>query len=98
MNKTYLLLRILAVIGRYGPHLMTVIFVTQNNFQNVPRISDRLLGFYLDSVTPTITPICSGPDIGRFVLSYPNSSVVVQQTEANQRSRQQHSQHTFQNA
>ena len=28
----HLLLRILAVIGRYGPHLMIVIFVTQNNF------------------------------------------------------------------
>ena len=32
-KKTHLLLRILAVIGRYGPHLMIVmIFVTQNNF------------------------------------------------------------------
>ena len=32
-EKTHLLLRILAVIGRYGPHLMIVmIFVTQNNF------------------------------------------------------------------
>ena len=39
--------RILAVIGRYGPHLMIVmIFVTQNNFKNGPGISDRLLGFY----------------------------------------------------
>ena len=29
-------LRILVVIGRYGPHLMTVmIFVTQNNFETV---------------------------------------------------------------
>ena len=36
-----------AVIGRYGSHLMTVmIFVTQNNSQNGPGISDRLLGFY----------------------------------------------------
>ena len=33
MNKIHLLLRILAVIGRYGSHLMIVmIFVTQNNF------------------------------------------------------------------
>ena len=32
-EKNHLLLRILAVIGRYGPHLMIVmIFVTQNNF------------------------------------------------------------------
>ena len=32
-EKTHLLLRILAVIGRYGSHLMIVmIFVTQNNF------------------------------------------------------------------
>ena len=32
-EKTHLLLRISAVIGRYGPHLMIVmIFVTQNNF------------------------------------------------------------------
>ena len=32
-KKTHLLLRILAVIGRYGSHLMIVmIFVTQNNF------------------------------------------------------------------
>ena len=32
-KKTHFLLRILAVIGRYGPHLMIVmIFVTQNNF------------------------------------------------------------------
>ena len=46
-NKTHLLLRILAVIGRYGPHLMIVmIFVTQNNFVNGPGISDCLLGFY----------------------------------------------------
>ena len=29
-EKTHLLLQIMAVIGRYGPHLM--IFVTQNNF------------------------------------------------------------------
>ena len=48
-KKTHLLLWILAVIGRYGPHLMIVIFVTQNNFQNGPGISDRLLGFYLVS-------------------------------------------------
>ena len=42
-----LLLQILAVIGRYGPHLMIVmIFVTQNNFLNVPGISDHLFGFY----------------------------------------------------
>ena len=46
-EKNHLLLRILAVIGIYGPHLMIVmIFVTQNNFQNGPGISDRLLGFY----------------------------------------------------
>ena len=32
-EKTHLFLRILAVIGRYGPHLMIVmLFVTQNNF------------------------------------------------------------------
>ena len=32
-EKTHLLLRISAVIGRYGSHLMiAVIFVTQNNF------------------------------------------------------------------
>ena len=32
-EKNHLLLRILAVMGRYGPHLMIVmIFVTQNNF------------------------------------------------------------------
>ena len=32
-EKNHLLLQISAVIGRYGPHLMTVmIFVTQNNF------------------------------------------------------------------
>ena len=48
-EKSHLLLRILAVIGRYGPHLMIVmIFVTQNNFENGPGISDRLLGFYLE--------------------------------------------------
>ena len=42
------MLQILAVIGRYGPHLMTVmLFVTQNNFKNGPGISDHLLGFYL---------------------------------------------------
>ena len=45
--KTHLLLRILAVIGRYGSHLMIVrIFLTSNNFLNGPGISDRLLGFY----------------------------------------------------
>ena len=38
-----LLLRILAVIGRYGCHFM---IVTQNNFKNCPGISDRLFGFY----------------------------------------------------
>ena len=44
MNKIHHLLRILAIIGRYGSHLMIVmIFVTQNNFL---AISDRLLGFY----------------------------------------------------
>ena len=44
MNKIHHLLRILAVIGRYGSHLMIVmIFVNQNNFL---AISDRLLGFY----------------------------------------------------
>ena len=32
-NKIIIFLRISAVIGRYGPHLMImVIFVTQNNF------------------------------------------------------------------
>ena len=35
MKKNHLLLQILAVIGRYGSHLMIVmIFVTQNNFLN----------------------------------------------------------------
>ena len=34
MKETHLFLQILAVIGRYGPHLMIVmIFVTQNNFK-----------------------------------------------------------------
>ena len=48
-EKNHLLLQILAVIGRYGPHLMIVmIFVTQNNFLNGPGISDCLLGFYPD--------------------------------------------------
>ena len=43
-DKTHLLLRILAVIGRYGSNLMVVMmFVTQNNFLNGPGISDRLL-------------------------------------------------------
>ena len=46
MKIFYLFLRISAVIGTYGPHLMIVIFVTQNNFKNGPGISDRLLGFY----------------------------------------------------
>ena len=46
-EKSHLLLRILAVIGRFGPHLTVVmIFVTQRNFSNGPGISDRLLGFY----------------------------------------------------
>ena len=46
-QKTHLLLRILAVISRFGTHLTIVmIFVTQNNFKNGPGISDRLLGFY----------------------------------------------------
>ena len=40
-------MRILAAIGRFGPHLTIVkIFATQNNFKNGPGISDRLLGFY----------------------------------------------------
>ena len=40
-------LRILAVIGRYGPHLMIVmIVVTQNNFLNGSGTSHRLHGFY----------------------------------------------------
>ena len=48
-EKNHLLLQILAVIGRYGPHLMIVmIFVTQNNFLNGPGISNCLLGFYPD--------------------------------------------------
>ena len=35
-EKTHLLWRILAVIGRYGPHLMIVmIFVTQNNIRTL---------------------------------------------------------------
>ena len=51
-EKTHLLLRILVVIGRFGPHLTIVmIFVTQNNFKNGPRISDRLLGFHLVGIT-----------------------------------------------
>ena len=42
-KKNLLLLWISAVIGRYGPHWMILmIFVTQNNFQNGPGISDRL--------------------------------------------------------
>ena len=46
-RKTHLLLRLLAVLSRDGPHLTTVmIFVTQNNFKNGPGISDHLLGFY----------------------------------------------------
>ena len=46
-QKTHLLLQILAVISRYGPHLMIVmIVVTQYNFYNGPGISDHLLGFY----------------------------------------------------
>ena len=47
MKKSNLSLRILAVIGRFGPHLtIVVIFVTQNNLKNGPGISDRLLGIY----------------------------------------------------
>ena len=46
LKKIHLLLRILAVIGRFGPLLTIVIFVTQNNFKNGLGISDRLLGFY----------------------------------------------------
>ena len=50
-EKNHLLLRILAVIGIYGPHLMIVmIFVTPQNFLNGPGISDRLLGFYPDDI------------------------------------------------
>ena len=53
MEKTHLLLRILAVIGRFGPHLTIVmIFVAQNNFKNSPGISDHLLGFYLFPLMP----------------------------------------------
>ena len=47
-EKNHLLLRISAVISRYGPHLMIVIIsVTQNNFLNSPWISNCVLGFYL---------------------------------------------------
>ena len=48
--NNHLLLRISAVIGRCGPHLMiVVIFVTQNNFfWNGPGISNHFLGFYHD--------------------------------------------------
>ena len=47
MKKSNLSLRILAVIGRFGPHLTIVVtFMTQNNFKNGPGISDRILGFY----------------------------------------------------
>ena len=36
-----------SLTGRYGPHLMIVMtFVTPNNFQNGPGISNRLLGLY----------------------------------------------------
>ena len=43
----HLVLVILAVVGRCGPHLMIVmIFVTQNNLLSCPGISDRLLVFY----------------------------------------------------
>ena len=53
VTKTRLLLRILAVIGRYGSLLMiVVIFVTQNNFENGPGISDLLLGFYRCLIFP----------------------------------------------
>ena len=42
-KKTHLLLRILAVISRFGPYLTVVmIFVTQNNFKNGPVIPDCL--------------------------------------------------------
>ena len=52
-DKTHLLLRILGVIGRYGPNLMIVaIFVTQNNFKNGPEISDRLPRFYRPTPSP----------------------------------------------
>ena len=61
IEKTHLLLQITAVIGRYGPHLM--IFVTQNNFLNGPRISDHLLGFY-----PTFFPNKQMPCIYRVTL------------------------------
>ena len=41
--QTRLLLHILAVTGRYGPNLVTVvILVTQNNFLNGPGISNRV--------------------------------------------------------
>ena len=41
--QTRLLLHILAVTGRYGPNLMTVvILVTQNNFLNGPGISNHV--------------------------------------------------------
>ena len=40
------------MIGRYGPHLMIVMTVlTQNNFENGPGISDRLLGFLPKTAT-----------------------------------------------
>ena len=47
-KSKHFLLQILAVIGRYGFHLMIVmIFVTQNNLKNGPVIPNHLLGFYL---------------------------------------------------
>ena len=61
-KKLTCLLRILAVIGRYGPHLMIVIFVTQNNFQNGPGISDRLLGFYPTFLLAVYSPPGRSPE------------------------------------
>ena len=58
-EKNHLLLLILAVISRYGPHLMTVmIFVTQNNFKTGPGIFDRLLGFYQSYAKYLIWEVC----------------------------------------
>ena len=49
-NKTHLSLRISAVIGRYGPHLMIVmIFVTHNNFLNGAGIFTRPYPWILPS-------------------------------------------------
>ena len=46
-KKTHILLRILAVICRYGPHLMIVmmIFVTQNNLKTVQELPTVSLDF-----------------------------------------------------